>query len=411
MASIVNDSNGRKRILFVDRDGSRKAVRLGKASTEQAEAAKVKIQQLQTALMTGHLDRDTAAWLTGLDDLLHGRLAAVGLVEPRQSMTLGGWLETYLDGRKKELKPKSHKKLQDTKDALLEHFKAETPLRKITPQQASEWRAGLDKKLSVASVKTHSGNAKTMMGEAVRRKIIPESPFLHLPSGSTPSKYSRYVTPVEIGSIIDNCPDSEWKLLFGLARYAGLRVPSETHLLTLADVDWERGRLTVRSPKTEHHAGHEQRLVPITPKLMDLLQKRYDDLSEGESRLVAIRGQGNMMRWVRKIAAAAGVELWDRLWQTLRSSCEKEWAMTFPQYAVSKWIGHSITVSGKHYANSVPDELFDRAAQNAAQQDAVESRTTSHPEKGTPPESQEIASCRTESLEVIGGGGNRTRVP
>ena len=36
--------------------------------------------------------------------------------------------------------------------------------------------------------------------------------------------------------------------------------------------------------------------------------------------------------------------------------------MQFPQYAVSKWIGHSITISGKHYANAVPDELFDRAS-------------------------------------------------
>lgn len=33
-----------------------------------------------------------------------------------------------------------------------------------------------------------------------------------------------------------------------------------------------------------------------------------------------------------------------------------------PQVAVSKRIGHRITVSGKHYANAVPDELFDRAA-------------------------------------------------
>ncbi len=57
--------------------------------------------------------------------------------------------------------------------------------------------------------------------------------------------------------------------------------------------------------------------------------------------------------------------MWARLWQTLRASCEKEWAMTFPQYAVSKWIGHSITVSGRHYANDVPDELFDKAAVTA----------------------------------------------
>ena len=27
---------------------------------------------------------------------------------------------------------------------------------------------------------------------------------------------------------------------------------------------------------------------------------------------------------------------------------------------MSLWIGHSITVSGRHYANNVPDELFDR---------------------------------------------------
>ena len=37
--------------------------------------------------------------------------------------------------------------------------------------------------------------------------------------------------------------------------------------------------------------------------------------------------------------------------------------MDFPQYAVSKWIGHSIDVSGKQYANDRPDELFDKAAE------------------------------------------------
>jgi hypothetical protein len=40
--------------------------------------------------------------------------------------------------------------------------------------------------------------------------------------------------------------------------------------------------------------------------------------------------------------------------------------MQFPQFAVSYWIGHSITVSGKHYANNVPDELFRRASARTA---------------------------------------------
>jgi len=37
--------------------------------------------------------------------------------------------------------------------------------------------------------------------------------------------------------------------------------------------------------------------------------------------------------------------------------------MRFPQFAVSKWIGRSNTVSGRHYASAVPDELFDKASQ------------------------------------------------
>ena len=62
------------------------------------------------------------------------------------------------------------------------------------------------------------------------------------------------------------------------------------------------------------------------------------------------------------IRKRAGLDEWPKLWQTLRASCEIEWAQTHPQFAVSKWIGHSIHVSGKHYANGVPDELFNRAA-------------------------------------------------
>ncbi len=79
-----------------------------------------------------------------------------------------------------------------------------------------------------------------------------------------------------------------------------------------------------------------------------------------------MRAGGQLNRRLKAIARKAGLEPWPRVFQTLRSSCEKEWAMHFPQYAVSKWIGHSITISGKHYANDVPDELFDKAARVGA---------------------------------------------
>ncbi len=51
--------------------------------------------------------------------------------------------------------------------------------------------------------------------------------------------------------------------------------------------------------------------------------------------------------------------------------------MTFPRYAVSKSIGHSSMVSGKHYANDAPDEIIHRApnpAGAAAAQKAAQNR-------------------------------------
>ncbi len=85
-----------------------------------------------------------------------------------------------------------------------------------------------------------------------------------------------------------------------------------------------------------------------------------------------------VQRRVRRFCAAAGVKPRKRLWQTLRSSGEIEWAMRLPQYAVSRWIGPSIEISGRHYANRVPDELFTAAARyepgaahNAAQKGRI----------------------------------------
>jgi hypothetical protein len=133
-------------------------------------------------------------------------------------------------------------------------------------------------------------------------------------------------------------------------------------LLSWTDVDWENGRLNVRSPKTEHHPGHERRTVPIIPKLMKLLTEALQAAPEGQGRIVTVQPGGYLNRMMIAYIKRAHIKPWARLWQTLRSSCEKEWAMTFPQFAESKWIGHSITVSGKHYANDVPHELFAKAA-------------------------------------------------
>ena len=64
MASIANDPNGRKRILFVAPDESRKAIRLWKCDRKSAEAISRHVEAILAAKIGGQpVPRDTAVWL------------------------------------------------------------------------------------------------------------------------------------------------------------------------------------------------------------------------------------------------------------------------------------------------------------------------------------------------------------
>jgi hypothetical protein len=59
------------------------------------------------------------------------------------------------------------------------------------------------------------------------------------------------------------------------------------------------------------------------------------------------------------IRKKSGLPAWDDAFQVMRRNCETDWAQRFPQYAVSNWIGHDITVSARHYLQ-VPEDLYDK---------------------------------------------------
>jgi hypothetical protein len=79
VASIANDPNGRRRILFMAPDGSRKAIRLGKTDRKSAEAIARHVEALLAAKIGGQpVPRDTAVWLAGIGASLKDKMSAVG---------------------------------------------------------------------------------------------------------------------------------------------------------------------------------------------------------------------------------------------------------------------------------------------------------------------------------------------
>lgn len=364
MAYIFKRKNGSQVLVFQDAEGRRRTLGLAGVPPKVANSWLLHIEAIVTAQkhQTG-VPEQTARWINTLNDDFHERFSQLGLLRTRQTETIGSWLEKSLESRRRMVKPASMVKLEQTSRVLLEFFDPKMPLKSITAEQAGDWSRYLTERgLAKATTRIHHGNARTIFNAAIEAELIKKNPFKGLSARTTPSDYRRHITADEIARVIKEAPSAEWRVMLGLARYAGLRNPSETHILTVQDIDLQKRRMEVRSPKTENFDGHASRSVPIDPRLMPLLLDRMAELKPGEMRLISLSGRGSMHRTLARICKRAGVEPWCRTWQTLRSSCEQEMASSFPQFAVSRWLGHSMLVSERHYANLIPDELFDRAS-------------------------------------------------
>ena len=103
MASIANDSNGKRRIQFVAPCGKRKTIRLGKMSKRAAESIKTRVEQLlECQYLSRPIEADLAKWLSEIDTKLEAKLVAAGLVEGKHTpagLALGTYFQKLLGGR------------------------------------------------------------------------------------------------------------------------------------------------------------------------------------------------------------------------------------------------------------------------------------------------------------------------
>ena len=111
-------------------------------------------------------------------------------------------------------------------------------------------------------------------------------------------------------------------------------MPSEILALRWGDVDWERGRMRVSSPKTEHHPGGGSRIVPLFPELRPCLEAVFDAAEPGTEYVITDYRERNINLRSRllDIIWAAGLKEWPKLFQNMRSSRETELADQFPTH-------------------------------------------------------------------------------
>lgn len=367
MASLIRDKGGSKRIQFIFAKGDRRTIRLGKINVKAAEAFKVRVESLiESVQLNTPIYPQAAEWLVGLPDDTYAKLILAGLAEPRelaQSHTLAGMLDEYFATM--SVKDSTRIRYAQTKRLLIEYFGSSHKLDSITSLDGDKWRAWLsEKRYAEAKIGRDIRGARMFFKKAVKWGMIPSNPFEDVKAGrKTNRKKAFFVTPEAAFKIIEACPDVDWRCIVALARFGGLRCPSEVLGVRWGDVDWGNNRFRVRSPKTEHHEGKAERMVPLFPELRTVLMQAFECAPDGAEFVVGRYRDttANLGTHMRRIIERAGLDAWPKLFNNMRASRATELALEYPAAQCTAWMGHSQAIAEAHY-HMVRDEDFERAA-------------------------------------------------
>ncbi len=376
MANIVTRTNGTKAVQFLDCRGTRRTVSLGRIQQTDADDIAFQVERLVSASNSGsRIPTVTKAWLADLPPKMHNRFAACGIIpgiapdvddEPEQEVTLTPFVDEWIAGRT-DVKDSTRAVYGRCRNWLVSVFGESRTLQSITPGDADDWRRSLLRSgLDQNTARKMAGVAKLMFGYAMRKRLLTDNPFEDLPSCVQVNEDRTHTISVDvIERVIDAAPDSEWRLILALARFGGLRTPSEVFALKWGDIDFVAGRIQVPEPKVEHHAGRGRRTAPLFPELRPYLEESFEAASDGRGRVSPTRhvltrhrlASGNLGTQLKRIIQKAGAEPWPKLFMNLRQSRQTELENQFPTHVVCKWLGNSPQVAHRHYLKVTTDHF------------------------------------------------------
>lgn len=361
MASVFRNDAGEYQLQFSGDDGRRKTLWLGKCSANFAEDFRLRVEAMQLSLHASRpFDTVTQAWLDALPVKFHKRLATKGLIATNAVATVAQLCDYAISMA--DISERGLQKYHDAKDSLVRFFGDHRGIFQITPGDADEFVAWLKKHgrrpkpgpLKAFTVSKRVEQVKSFFLVAVRKRWIAASPFdgISVPAYIEEDR-KEYVERDTIAKVMAKA-DPEMQLLIAMARYLGLRTPSETWPLKWEWVDWEAGILTVQDSKRRKYADKRWRFPPIFPEVQELLWNHFNSPNTDPvyifNRKWATETDTALRRRLERLCLRAKVLPWVKPWQNLRSTRETELVdQGYPIHVVCEWIGNSPKVAYKHY--------------------------------------------------------------
>jgi integrase len=257
---------------------------------------------------------------------------------------------------------------------VIEYFGKDKRIDLITPAEAAGIRPYLMNereaghgKLCKSSTNKAITAVKPLFNFAVDCGYLSKSPFAKVKGGptTTPERV-YYVTYEEIELAIGACGDDvELAGVLALARYAGLRIPSEIRELRFTDFDascFSTGEGLFRVPLSGKTGT---RRVPLFRELVPYL-KAIREKSKPEQEFVfeKYRSDRNVGTLIKTKMQKAGLKIWEKFFINQRSSCQTDKErLGWSRSVMDAVFGNTELVRIQHYIQPLPDSDYAKLGQ------------------------------------------------
>jgi integrase len=358
VTSVFRDTSRNGYRLQVWLRGNRQVLWLGDVSKTIATKVAAHVQELKMAAeLRVSPDKSTSQWATHVDERIHNKLADWGLVERRgttaKSLTLSALCQQHIDAHE-DWSPGHRVWMVRCKDQMVATL-GDLALDKLTEWHAKQFLRATEKRYSQATVAKHIQRARQLLSEGEQR-YFDRNPFEAIKVQSTVNKERQaYVTEEVFAKVLAQIADLEVKAILVLARFGGMRVPSEPYALRWEDI--KKDRIVVRSQKLKRYQDKYVREVPLFPQV----KKALRSLDKSTEFVINFKRNNSYETILRthfeRAIKAAGQKQWPRLMVTLRASCRTDLLKDHPEHVVNAWLGHDAKVGDRHY-NRVTDADF-----------------------------------------------------
>jgi integrase len=369
MASLTQRKSGAYVVKYYDDNGPR-TLFIGRTQKRTAEETHRHAERLIEAKRANvSMPPETAAWVGGVGDRMRKKLERLGLIRPglgARWLTLCAFMAAYIEKRRLDCSHHTIRNLIQASRKLDAYFGTAREIGSITPEEAKAFRVDLVKVGGLArnAVSTHCRKAKQFFDEAIERGHATVNPFAKMKDMQEIRNEARqrFMTPEQSARVLAACPSAEWRAIFCLARFGGLR-RIEIVELRWEDIRWKENLIRLHGAKAREGSGSRMRDVPLFPEIAAALRELMAERPRATGRIVlGYESESNMGVPMKRIIDEAGIEDFVKPFLNLRSTRSTELANRgIPIQDFCRWMGHSPKVA-LEFSMQVQSESYARAA-------------------------------------------------